>query len=190
MWEKRPLDLDLISHSDLSTNYRLWVSCFFLDESFELSGMKKLWTRTLNLTRGCPPTDKSNQSPWVFLTVQGFLSENIRTQAFQNLLKVNSQKRQTNLATRGPPESPWQGPWPLLMSPAHSLSMENRWISQLNCFDEKKLFHLAIWKCEYVLHCWEVVVKHIPGASVIWWYSLENAAKKDTCSYVGGYFKM
>ena len=52
---------------------------FFLDESFELSEMKKLWTRTLNLTRGCPPTDKTNQSPWVFLTVQGFLSENIRT---------------------------------------------------------------------------------------------------------------
>ena len=24
-------------------------------------------------------------------------------------------------------------------------------------------FHLAVWKCKYVLHGWEVVVEYIPG---------------------------
>ena len=150
--------------------------------------VKKLWTWTLTLTWGSPPTDKTNQGPWVFLTVQGFLPENM-IRHFRTFSKsTHKRDKQTNLATRGPPESPWQGPWPLLMSPAHSLSMENRWIPELNYFDEKTHSPgcLKVWICFALLescsetHSWckcDVMVLIV------------KCSKKEHL-LISGYFKM
>ena len=123
-----------------SSNYSPWVSCFslFVEKN---CGLGLLLGAVLQLTR---PT-RAHGSFWLFkvssLKIWSGVSEPSQSQ-------LNKDK-QTNLATRGPPESPWQGPWPLLMSPAHSLSMENRWISQLNCFDEKTVSpgYLKVWIC-------------------------------------------
>ena len=50
---------------------------------------------------------------------------------------------QSNLATSGPPESPWQGPRPLFMSPAHNFG-KNRWQLLKNIVSGENYF-LDFW---------------------------------------------
>ena len=97
-------------------------------------------------------------------------------------------KRQTNLATRGPPESPWQGPWPLLMSPAHSLSMENRWIPELNCFDEKtdSPGYLRVWICFALLGSCSETHSWCKCDAMVF---IGKCSKKEQM-LISGYFKM